>query len=134
MEAGTSDKPVLGILGIIRRRGRLLVIQRSATVAAPLTWCFPGGHLEPDETEAEALVREMREELHLDVRPGRYLTTQVKRGGALVLHCWSAWADSGEPTPNPAELADAVWLTPEEIRRRDGVLDGTTAILDAIGL
>lgn len=134
MEASNPQSPVLGILGIIRRDGRLLVIRRSATVAAPLAWCFPGGHIEPGETEPEALIREMREELHLDVRPGRYLTTQVKRDGALVLHCWSASVEGDEPEPNPAEIAEVVWMAPHDIRRWDGVLDGTTAILDVIGL
>ena len=133
MEEGTPDNPVVGVLGIIRRGDRLLVIQRSQSVRSPLTWCFPGGHIEPGETQPEALVREMREELHVDVRPDRYLTTQVKRGGALVLHCWFATVIRGEPTANPAEIAEAVWMTPEEIRRKDGVLDGTTAILKAIG-
>jgi 8-oxo-dGTP pyrophosphatase MutT (NUDIX family) len=133
MEEGTPDNPVVGVLGIIRRGDRLLVIQRSQSVRSPLTWCFPGGHIEPGETQPEALVREMREELHIDVQPDGYLTTQVKRGGALVLHCWSATVIRGEPTANPAEIAEAVWMTPEEIRRKDGVLDGTTALLEAVG-
>lgn len=127
-------QPVVGILGIIRRGDRLLMIRRSKTVKAPLTWCFPGGHIEDGETEAQALVRELREELHLDTTPGQYLLTQTKHRGGLVLHCWSAVITQGEPVANPREIAEFAWLTAEEIRRQDGVLPGTTEILDALGL
>ena len=129
----SPDNPTLAVLGIIRRDGRLIVIQRAKTVAVPLAWCFPGGHIEEGETQAEALVREMREELNVVVEPGERLMTQTKHDGQLVLHCWSATIVSGRPTPNPLEVADVRWLTPAEIRSQAGLLPGTTEILDAIG-
>ncbi len=125
---------MIGILGIIRRGDRLLMIQRSKTVRAPLTWCFPGGHIEPGETQVQALVREMREELHLEVTPGEYLMTQTKHDGRLVLHCWSANIVNGEPMANPREIAAVLWMTPHEIREKDGLLPGTADILDGINV
>jgi ADP-ribose pyrophosphatase YjhB (NUDIX family) len=130
----TPDNPVVGILGIIRRQDRLLMIQRAEGVRAPLMWCFPGGHIEEGETQTQALIREMREELNVEIVPGQYLMTQTKHGGRLVLHCWSANIPAGEPTPNPAEIVAILWMTPAEIRAKSGVLAGTTAILDAIGM
>ncbi len=132
--ADPVKQPVVGVLGIIRRADRLLLIQRSKAVKAPLTWCFPGGHVEDGETQADALIREMREELNLNVSPGVYLMTQTKHDGRLILHCWSATVTVGEPTPNPAEIAGLAWLTPQEIRAKDHVLPGTTDILDALNL
>lgn len=129
-----SQRVVHGVLGIIRRDDRLLMIQRSATVRVPLAWCFPGGTIEDGERQDAALVREMREEVHLEVAPGELLMTQTKHHGRLVLYCWSATILSGEPRPNPAEVAQIEWLTPAEIRTKSGVLAGTTDILDAIGL
>lgn len=87
---------VHGILGIIQRDGRLLMIQRSAHVRVPLAWCFPGGTIEPGETPPDALVREIREEVNLVVSPGEHLMTQTKHDGKLVLYCWSAHILSGE--------------------------------------
>jgi len=129
-----SSKPTLGVLGIIRRDERLILIQRAEHVPAPLAWCFPGGHIEPGETQQQALVREIREEINLEVEPGEKLMTQTKRGGNLVLHCWSATIVSGEARPNPDEVADLRWMTPQEVRTLEGVLPGTTEILDRIGL
>lgn len=130
----TADNPMLGVLGIIRDENRLLMIQRSANVRAPLAWCFPGGQIEVGESQEEALVREMREEILVEVTPGRLLMTQTKHNGALVLHCWSAEIHAGHPTPNPREIADIQWMNPAQVRALHGVLPGTTEILDAIGL
>ena len=129
-----ADNPTLAVLGIIRCDGRLIVIQRAKTVPVPLAWCFPGGHIEEGETQAEALVREMQEELNIVVEPGERLTTHTKHDGQLVLHCWSATIVSGRPTPNPLEVAEVRWMTPGGIRGRAGLLPGTTEILDAVGL
>lgn len=133
MNAPPSN-PVLGVLGIIREDGRLLMIQRAGTVRVPFAWCFPGGHIEDGETQQQALVREMQEEIHVEVEPGELLMTQTKHDGALVLYCWSAMIRSGTPRPNLREIADLRWLTPHEIRTMPQVLPGTTDILDVIGL
>jgi len=125
---------VHGILGIIEREGRLLMIQRSAHVRVPHAWCFPGGTIEAGETHEAALVREMQEEVNIEVRPGRHLMTQTKHEGRLVLYCWSAEIVSGEPVANPREVAMIEWMTPAQIRAKNGMLPGTTDILTTIGL
>lgn len=134
MNSPAASNVVYGILGIVRRGDRLLMIQRSQYVRVPLAWCFPGGTIEEGESQPAALVREMKEEVHLDVVPGELLMTQTKHDGRLVLYCWSASILHGEPHPNPKEVAQIAWLTPAEIRTKDGVLPGTTDILDTIGL
>jgi 8-oxo-dGTP diphosphatase len=125
---------VHGVLAIIQRDQQLLMIQRSRFVRAPLAWCFPGGTIEPNEAVETALVREVREEVGLVVRPGRLLMTQTKHAGKLVLYCWSAEILSGELVPHPQEIAEIAWMTPDEVRVKEGVLPGTTDILDSLGL
>jgi len=133
LDERTADDPMRGVLGIVRVDGRVLMIQRSAQVRAPLTWCFPGGEIEVGETQAAALVREMREEVDLAVAPGELLMTQTKHDGRLVLYCWSARVLGGAPRPNPREVAAVAWLRPAEVRRMAGLLPGTVEILEGIG-
>jgi len=52
----------------IERDGKFLVAQR-AKGSLSGKWEFPGGKLEPNETAGEAIIREIREELSLDVVP-----------------------------------------------------------------
>jgi len=130
----SPENPMRGVIGIMRRDDRLLLILRSKHVRVPLVWCFPGGEMEPGETQEQTLVREMQEELSVHVEPGELLMKQKKHYGRLILYCWSARIVSGEPTPNPLEVAECVWLTPDEIRSKDDVLPGTTDILDTLGL
>ena len=51
------------VAAIIERDGRILVGQRTLEQSHPLKWEFPGGKVEPGETPAEALARELEEEL-----------------------------------------------------------------------
>ncbi len=59
-------------------RGRLLLVRRANEPGRGL-WSVPGGRVEPGESDAEALAREMLEETGLMVGPG-LLVGRVRRG------------------------------------------------------
>jgi 8-oxo-dGTP diphosphatase len=59
--------------GILVDRGRVLACQRGAAQSHPLKWEFPGGKREADETMAECLRRELREELGIEAEVGAEL-------------------------------------------------------------
>jgi 8-oxo-dGTP diphosphatase len=67
---------VIPCVGVVIKddQGRLLLIKRGHEPGAGL-WSLPGGRIEPGETDAEALVREMREETGLTVQAGPLLGT-----------------------------------------------------------
>lgn len=50
--------------------GRYLITQRPPTATLPLLWEFPGGRVEPGESDQQALARELREEMGIDVEIG----------------------------------------------------------------
>jgi len=58
------------VAAVIERDGQVLVCQRKRTDSHPLKWEFPGGKLEPGESPAAALQRELEEELAVQARIG----------------------------------------------------------------
>lgn len=62
------DQPVIGVGGIIFEDHRVLLIQRGKEPARG-QWSIPGGAVQIGETLKEAMIREMREETHLEVEP-----------------------------------------------------------------
>lgn len=59
------------VCAIISKEKKLLVTQRSSTMQNPLKWEFPGGKVRPNENHFEAIIRECKEELNLEVSPIR---------------------------------------------------------------
>ena len=57
------------VAAVIERDGRYLITQRRPTAVLPLMWEFPGGRVEPGETDADALRREVAHRLGVDIEP-----------------------------------------------------------------
>jgi 8-oxo-dGTP diphosphatase len=80
-------------------RGRVLIAERPAGKHMAGWWEFPGGKVAADESDAQALVRELREELGVDARPESEIMTLTHdypdRTIDLVL--WRATVESGVP-------------------------------------
>lgn len=53
---------------LIIKEKQLLCAQRSETMSLPLKWELPGGKIEPNESEEECLIREIEEELGLQIK------------------------------------------------------------------
>jgi 8-oxo-dGTP diphosphatase len=62
------------VVGIIERRGRLLICRRKPEQVHPLKWEFPGGKVEAGETPEQALARELEEELGIVGAAGEEIT------------------------------------------------------------
>jgi 8-oxo-dGTP diphosphatase len=102
----------------IVRSGRVLAARRARPADVAGGWEFPGGKVEPAESESAALVRECREELGVTVRVGVRLGEAVI--GRIRLVLYAAALDRGEPEPHEdhdvlrwlaaAELGDVAWL------------------------
>ena len=92
-------------------QGRLLLIKRGHEPGAGL-WSLPGGRIEPGETDAEALVREMQEETGLAVKPGRLLG-RVQRpglaGDVIDIRDYAATVTGGTLRAGD-DAADARWV------------------------
>jgi len=120
------------VVGCCDEQGRWLVIRRSEHVAAPLQVCFPGGAKEHGETERETAVREAHEELGLQVEPLELVWDWLCPYRPLRLFGFFARITGGELTPDPHEVSEAMWLTPEEIVGHPDILKGTELFVEQL--
>jgi 8-oxo-dGTP diphosphatase len=116
------------ITAIVQKDGKMLILQRSATKRRfPGRWTVPGGHLEtsdyinqPKDTAEywynvleKALAREVKEEVGLDIKHVRYVTSlaTIHEDGApsLVISCLADWA-GGQVKLQPEECQAFAWV------------------------
>jgi len=131
MSARAEEARVRVAAAVIRREGRVLLTRRPPGGPLGLQWEFPGGKIERGETVEQALVREIREELGVAVRPLQVL--EIARhdyaGGPSVevhfVRCETAttaftagpgvhevrWAAPGEVDPDEVLAADRDFLS-----------------------
>ena len=103
-------------VGIVRDPQRRVLIQRRPPEGLlGGLWEFPGGKLEEGEDACGAVRRELREELGIEVRPGR-LVARVEHAYShfrITLHAHKATWLSGEPRPRSATAW--AWVAVEEL-------------------
>jgi 8-oxo-dGTP diphosphatase len=93
--------------------GRLLAAQRAEPPALAGGWEFPGGKVDPGETDEQALVRECREELGVGVVLGDRVGGDWPLVLGGVLRVWTARLDDGEP--RALEHRELRWLAAGEL-------------------
>ena len=109
--------PVEVVAGILVRDGRLLLTRRRSDQMFPNLWEIPGGKLEPGENAAEALARELHEELGITVAAGaeydrvRYRNPAGENVRVRFLRAVLAAGD-----PRPLEVAEVRWAGAEDVR------------------
>jgi 8-oxo-dGTP diphosphatase len=97
----------------IVRDGRVLAARRTAPASAAGRWEFPGGKVEPGETQAESLVREIDEELGVRITVVGWLEGAEEIGERYVLRVALTSLDGGEPVP--MEHDQVRWLAVDEL-------------------
>lgn len=80
----------------------------------------PAGAVEPDETPQEAVVREVREETSLEVRPTRLIALYDSRSrdGRFLTFAFRCEIERGAPMlPGTSEIAEVGWFDPSDLPR-----------------
>lgn len=103
------------VAALIWRDGRFMICRRPPHKACGLLWEFVGGKVEPGESNAEALIRECREELDILVRVGAPFMEVRHEYPDYIVHMTLYEASLADGEPRLLEHADIRWITPEEI-------------------
>ena len=95
--------------------GLVLCAQRGPGGDAGGMWEFPGGKVEPGESAAVALAREIHEELGCVVEVGDPVTTTRHVGASVVVVLSTFWCRIASGTPVPVEHAAIRWLPTDQL-------------------
>ena len=124
------DRVEVAVGGVAVRDGAILLIER-ATEPAVGKWSVPGGRVEPGETLADALVREMAEETGLAVAVGPMIAIAERIGRSHHVVIVNHHVEVVGPTEPVAgdDAADAAWTPLDRLAEIDlvpGLLDHLT--------
>lgn len=116
MPPPTALDHIVAVAGLVDRDGRVLLAQRPEGKFMAGAWELPGGKIEPHESPQQALIRELNEELAIDVTlsclaPLSFNTYQWPHASVLILlYVCRKW--NGIPTPQ--ENQSLKWCFPNQ--------------------
>lgn len=114
-----DSPPLVVVAAAVCRTGRVLAQQRAHPAPVAGRWELPGGRVEPGESARDALIRECREELAVEVVPGGRLGPDVPLPGGLVLRVYAARLADPAARPVPVEHAALRWVAVTELSGLD---------------
>ncbi|MFG1915561.1 (deoxy)nucleoside triphosphate pyrophosphohydrolase [Micromonospora sp. NPDC048898] len=116
-DGGQTERRDLKVIvgAAIIRDGRVLACARAAPPEVAGMWEFPGGKVEPGETETDALIRECAEELAVRVEVGDRVGRNVRMAhGRSVLKVYAARL-LDDDQPQALEHEALRWLAADEL-------------------
>ena len=102
------------VAAIIKKENKILATKRGYGEFINM-WEFPGGKIEANESQKEALIREIKEELDCIIKPTKFALNLEYQYPSFYLKMACFEAVITEGTPRLLEHNDARWLTREEL-------------------
>ena len=112
MGTDLPDKPRLRVVAaaLFDARGLVLIAQRPAMCLPAGWWEFPGGKVAGGESDQDALVRELREELGIESRAHRLITTMSHEYPDRIVEL-ALWHASSSDTPRGLDGQELQWVS-----------------------
>ena len=118
--------------GIIVDENKILIAQRSNQKDHPLKWEFPGGKIKVNENPIEALKREIKEELSIDIKKSKFLLDyQYDYQDIKKIHLYFYKIDEYVGKVKNIEHNQLLWTHCNDLEKVD-LLDGDRMIIDRI--
>ena len=112
-------REVFVVAGAIVKDKKVFAAQRGDHGETRFKWEFPGGKIEPHETPEEALAREFREELKIEVKVHELITSIVDEYPTQILHIDTYRCELISGTPTLTEHLAMAWSNKDELDKLD---------------
>ncbi|TDT45655.1 NUDIX hydrolase [Fonticella tunisiensis] len=115
-----ENKIVVAVKGIIIRKGKVLIVKRANDdEIEPGTWECVGGKIEFGEALETALIREVKEEVGLNITVDKILyatTFKTNPTRQVVILTYLCESNDGEVVLSPEHM-DYQWVTKEQLKQ-----------------
>ncbi len=130
----TGARPVVAVGAVVVDHDRLLLVRRGRGPAQG-TWAVPGGRVEPGETLAEAVTRELREETGLEGVCGPLLgwAEQIEPDHHYVILDFEVTLVGGDQPVAGDDAAEATWVDLTDVAELD-LAEGVAELLHDNGI
>ncbi|MFA4937240.1 MAG: NUDIX hydrolase [Patescibacteria group bacterium] len=114
---------ILAVTAVIRNQdGKYLVLKRHPReIAFPEHYCFPGGKVDGGDSIEETLVKEIKEEAGLIMKPGKILVKDASYlrpdGQTVKVLAYLVEVEEGEVKFDPNDFTEYKWVTAEELKQ-----------------
>lgn len=109
----TKSVEVVG--AVIFREGQILCAQRGQHGQLPGAWEFPGGKVEHGESKAEALIREIREELSVEISVGNQVACTLHEYDFATINLTTFRCSIVAGDLSASEHSGLIWLYPADL-------------------
>ncbi len=99
--------------------GKVLLVKRPLHKKHGGLWEFPGGKVEQGETPEDALKRELKEELNLEINSPKFLGKVIHDYGEFEIELFLFEVEKFNGAPVLTEAVDMKWVSPEEAKQLD---------------
>ena len=112
-----SKRQIRVVAAQIERDGKYLITQRKPSSSLPLLWEFPGGRVEENETDQQAMSRELHEEMEIKVEVGEASVAVTHEYSAYIINFCVYRCSLVTPDEEIKKLGvhDFRWVSPSEL-------------------
>lgn len=121
------------VVAIIEKSNKFLFVKRSDYIeTAKGYWCPVSGGIEGDETQEQALKREVMEEVGLNVETVKKICTIPSHDNRSLLHFWTTKIISGKARVNSNEATAIKWVTLREMKQLNPVFEADIQVFETL--
>lgn len=118
---------------VVKKGDTFLLIKRAKKNEAEDYWCPITGVIEPGETQAQAVMREAREEMDIEVEPVNKVWECPTDNNEYLLHWWFVRMKDQHMNANPDEVKEYKWVTADHMDTLKKMFDPDRYFFKKIG-